>query len=62
MLVRDGFSWGAFFFTFLWFFAHRLWLAGLVVLAAMVAPRSALLHGLRVGRGAGLRACCCSPS
>ena len=36
-LVRDAFSWGAFFFTFLWFFYHRLWLAGLLVLAALVA-------------------------
>jgi hypothetical protein len=35
-LVRDGFSWGAFFFTVLWFFAHRLWLAGLGVLVALV--------------------------
>ncbi|HEX2556329.1 MAG TPA: DUF2628 domain-containing protein [Microvirga sp.] len=37
VLVRDGFSWGAFFFTVLWFFAHRLWLAGLGVLALLVA-------------------------
>jgi hypothetical protein len=36
-LVRDAFSWGAFFFTFLWFFAHRLWLAGLGVLAVLLA-------------------------
>jgi hypothetical protein len=36
-LVKDAFSWGAFFFTFLWFFAHRLWLAGLAVLASMFA-------------------------
>jgi hypothetical protein len=36
-LVKDGFSWGAFLFTFLWFFWHRLWLAGLGVLAAMLA-------------------------
>ena len=36
-LVKDAFSWGAFFFTFLWFFAHRLWLAGLAVLAIMFA-------------------------
>ncbi|WP_112661969.1 DUF2628 domain-containing protein [Microvirga flavescens] len=34
--VKDGFSWGAFFFTFLWFFFHRLWLAGLLVLAAVI--------------------------
>ena len=33
-LVKDGFVWGAFLFGFLWFFFHRLWLAGLIVLAA----------------------------
>jgi hypothetical protein len=37
VLVRDGFSWGAFFFTALWFFAHRLWLAGLGILVLLVA-------------------------
>jgi len=36
-LVKDGFTWGAFFFTFLWFFYHRLWLAGLGVLVALLA-------------------------
>jgi hypothetical protein len=36
-LVKDGFSWGAFFFTAFWFFFHRLWLAGLAVLALMIA-------------------------
>jgi hypothetical protein len=36
-LVRDAFSWGAFFFTFLWFFAHRLWIAGLAVLVVLIA-------------------------
>src|SRR3954467_3128550 len=36
-LVKDGFSWSAFLFTFLWFFWHRLWLAGLGVLAAVLA-------------------------
>src|SRR3954453_1476363 len=36
-LVKDGFYWGAFLFTFLWFFWHRLWLAGLGVLAAVLA-------------------------
>jgi hypothetical protein len=36
-LVKDAFSWGAFFFTFLWFFVHRLWLAGLGVLLLVLA-------------------------
>ncbi len=36
-LVKDAFSWGAFFFTFLWFFVHRLWLAGLAVLLLVLA-------------------------
>lgn len=40
-LVPDGFSWGAFAFTVLWFLRHRLWLAGLLVLV--------LLVGLAVG-------------
>lgn len=36
-LVRDGFSWGAFAFTVLWFLRHRLWIASLLVLAGLVA-------------------------
>ncbi len=36
-VVPDGFSWAAFFFSALWFLAHRLWLAGLGVLAGVVA-------------------------
>jgi hypothetical protein len=51
VLVRDGFSWGAFFFSFLWFFAHRLWLAGLIVLAA-AAGLGIALQLLRVGSAA----------
>ena len=51
VLVRDGFSWGAFIFSFLWFFAHRLWIAGLGVLVAALAL-AALLQALRVGSGA----------
>src|SRR5918998_893751 len=35
-VVPDGFSWTAFFFTAFWFFAHRLWIAGLGVLAGLV--------------------------
>ncbi|MGO4387729.1 DUF2628 domain-containing protein [Microvirga sp. 2YAF29] len=41
-LVKDAFSWGAFFFTFLWFFFHRLWLAGLGVLVLVFAFGMAL--------------------
>jgi Protein of unknown function (DUF2628) len=51
VLVRDGFSWGAFFFSFLWFFAYRLWLAGLIVLVA-AAGLAALLQLLRTGTAA----------
>ena len=36
-LVKDAFSWGAFLFTFLWFFFYRLWLAGLGVLLLVFA-------------------------
>lgn len=41
-LVKDAFSWGAFFFTFLWFFVHRLWLAGLGALVLVFALGGAL--------------------
>ena len=50
VLVKDGFSWGAFVFSFFWFFAHRLWIAGLIVLIA-AAALGAALQLLRVGRG-----------
>src|SRR4051794_32756279 len=51
VLVKDGFSWGAFVFSFFWFFAHRLWIAGLIVLLAPAALGAAL-QVLRVGPGA----------
>lgn len=41
-VVKDAFSWGAFFFTVLWFFFHRLWIAGLGVLLALVVFQGAL--------------------
>ena len=50
LVVKDGFSWGAFIFSFLWFFAHRLWIAGLIVLVAAFAL-GALLQWLRLGAG-----------
>jgi hypothetical protein len=40
-IVKDGFSWGAFILTFLWFFYHRLWLAGIFVLLVLVALNAA---------------------
>jgi len=51
VLVPDGFSWGAFLFTALWFFFHRLWLAGLLVLV-LVIGLPALLSALGVRPGA----------
>ncbi|WP_445502618.1 DUF2628 domain-containing protein [Microvirga sp. G4-2] len=51
-LVKDAFSWGAFLFTFLWFFVHRLWLAGLAVLVIVFAF-GGLLEVLNVHKGAG---------
>ena len=35
--VKHGFSWPAFFFTFVWAFVKRLWLLGVVVLGLAVA-------------------------
>lgn len=51
-LVPDGFSWGAFAFSSLWFFYHRLWLAGIGVLAGFAAA-AALGHLLGLAPGAG---------
>jgi hypothetical protein len=66
-LVKDAFSWGAFFFTFFWFFFHRLWLAGLGVLVLVFAfgavlqmlnvhPTAATLAGLLLQALIGLEA------
>jgi hypothetical protein len=54
-LVKDGFSWGAFLFTFLWFFWNRLWLAGLGVLVAVIGLPLAL-QVLRIDAGAAVLA------
>ena len=54
-LVKDGFSLGAFVFTFLWFFWNRLWLAGIGVLVAVVCLVFAL-QALRIGTGAAVLA------
>lgn len=36
VLIKDGFSYRAFAFNFLWFFWNRLWLAGLAVLGGLI--------------------------
>jgi Protein of unknown function (DUF2628) len=51
-LVPDGFSWGAFLFSALWFFWHRMWVAGLAVLVAVIAF-NALLAALDLRPWAG---------
>ncbi|MGP9818413.1 DUF2628 domain-containing protein [Salinarimonas sp. NSM] len=51
VLVRDGFNWAAFFFSVLWMLWHRLWLAALATLVAVVAL-SVALDALEVGEGA----------
>ena len=43
VLVREGFSWGAFVFGPLWLLAHRAWIAGALAACAWVAV--ALLPG-----------------
>lgn len=49
LLVRDGFSWGAFLVPTLWYLWHRHWLAALVALVVTLA----LGWGLRqIGLGA----------
>ena len=54
-IVKDGFSWGAFAFTFLWFFVNRLWIAGLFVLLAVLVLTAAVAF-LDVDPGAALLA------
>lgn len=46
VFLREGFNWMAFLFTFLWAFYHRLWLFGLVIMAANVVAAMALRFGL----------------
>lgn len=55
VLVRDGFSWGAFLLTVAWFLAHRLFLAALGVAAALGVLALALTV-LRVSPPAGFAA------
>ena len=52
--VKEGFSWPAFLFSFLWAFWHRLWLVGLgfVFLQAAVAGLLLVVHFDEVGHAA----------
>ena len=36
-VVKDGWSWPAFFFTWIWAFVKRLWLVGLIILLVGMA-------------------------
>lgn len=51
VLVRDGFAWGAFFFSVLWMLWHRLWLSALLTVVLLVAV-SAALDALAIRDGA----------
>ena len=57
-LVKDGFAWIPFVlgpFTFLWFWANRLWLAGAAVLVIVIGL-AVVLRALRVDTGASFAA------
>ena len=45
-LLKDRFSPLAFFFTFLWLFWHRLWLAGLIVLGLDIGLYVLMKHAM----------------
>ncbi len=46
VLVREGFSWGAFVFAPFWLLAHRAWIAGALALCAWVAVLVLVPRGL----------------
>ncbi|MDA1088863.1 MAG: DUF2628 domain-containing protein [Proteobacteria bacterium] len=46
VLVKEGFSWPAFFLTFVWALWHRLWLAAVLIIAANIIV-SFCIHFLR---------------
>ena len=58
-LVREGWSWGAFFFGALWLLAQRAWIAAVLVLALWVlvsaltedGTRAVLSVALAIGQG-----------
>ncbi len=42
VLVKEGFSWPAFIFSFLWALRHRLWLAALAIFLAVTTLNGAI--------------------
>ena len=48
MLVREGFSWAALIFGWLWLLAHRAWVPALLVFAAGVLAAALTADGLRL--------------
>jgi uncharacterized protein DUF2628 len=47
VLVREGFSWGALIFGWLWLLLHRAWIPGLLLLAAGIAVVALTTDGVR---------------
>ena len=54
MIVKEGFSWGAFIFGPLWFLVHRLWFVALVTTALSIGGQTFFVSRLISGRGAAL--------
>jgi hypothetical protein len=54
LFLREGFNWGAFMFTFLWAFYHRLWAFGILVLAANVVIGACAAEGIITPVASGL--------
>jgi Protein of unknown function (DUF2628) len=47
VLVREGFSWGALIFGWLWLLLHRAWIPALLLLASGLAIGALTADGLR---------------
>ena len=49
LIVKDGFSWGAFIFGPLWFLVHRLWFVALVTMVLSIAGQTFFMSRLPYG-------------
>jgi Protein of unknown function (DUF2628) len=47
LLVREGFSWGALVFGWVWLLLHRAWIPALLLLAAGIAVTALTTDGVR---------------